>query len=297
MRFTAFLDPENYFPIFRKEASPKPKSKDDVVASILAREDKASEKENYSPKSSPSTKNLKDANFLDKEKNMNHSEVLNYENKHLGNGEPNYFEALTSFKFLWKLLFIVALLLISVLICLNTTLDNSSESWYYKLYKPDWAPDGITITIIFSFLSLLYIWCWYTVSKAANNSFVDLFFIGFYVLNALWFIILYKYHNLETSRILSGVIVGYASLLLLYCVYFLKIGSVSLYIFLMLGWWVTLIVYSYQLQDLTKEYSALGLINDPKSSLYKKKMKMELMEGIKITASGDKIEFNPDDQE
>jgi tryptophan-rich sensory protein len=294
MRFTAFLDPENYFPIFRKEASPRPKSKEDVVSNILSREDAKSPQ-----KSSPTrvTTEPKDAQFLDKEKGMNHSEVLNYENKHLGNGEPNYFEALTSFKFLWKLLFVVALLLISIIICLNTTLDNSSESWYYKLYKSDWSPDGITIAIIFSFLSLLYIWCWYVVSKAAHNSFVDLFFIGFYVLNTLWFILLYKYHNLQASRILSSIIIGYAAVMLLYCAYFLKIGSVSLYIFLMLGWWIALTVYSYQLQDLTKEYKALGLINDPKSSLYKRKMKMELMEGIKITASGEKVEFNPDDQE
>jgi len=285
MRFTAFLDPENYFPIFRREASPKPKSREEVVSNILYRE------EAKTPKMAPEVAKL------EAEKGMSHSEVLNYENKHLGSGEPNYFEALTSFKFLWKLIFVVILLIISILICLNTTLDNSAESWYYKLYKPDWAPDGITITIIFSFLSLLYVWCWYTVSKAARSSYVDLFFIGFYVLNVVWFILLYKYHNLEVARILSCVIVGYAALLLLYCAYFLRIGSVSLYIFLFLGWWILLIVYSYQVQDLSKEFKALGLVTDTKSSLYKKKLKMELMEGIKITASGDRVEFNPDDQE
>ena len=58
-----------------------------------------------------------------------------------------------------------------------------------------------------------------------------------------------------------------------------------------------MILYSYQIQDLSKEYSVLGLVTDKSSSLYKKKMKMELMQGIKITETGEKIEFNPDDQE
>jgi tryptophan-rich sensory protein len=293
MRFTAFLDPENYFPIFRRD-SPKPKSRDEVVGHILSKE-----KNESSPKKQETKKSdeVHDAKFLDAERGMNHSEVLNYENKHLGTGEPNYFEALTSFKFLWKLIFVVALLIISILICLNVTLDNSVDSWYYTLYKPDWAPDGITITIIFGFLSLLYVWCWYTVSKAARNSFVDLFFAGFYVLNALWFILLFKYQNLEAGRVIADIIVGYAGLLLLYCAFYLRIGSVSLYLFLMLGWWIVLILYSYQIQDLSKEYSVLGLVTDKKSSLYKKKMKMEIMQGIKITETGEKIEFNPDDQE
>jgi hypothetical protein len=57
-----------------------------------------------------------------------------------------------------------------------------------------------------------------------------------------------------------------------------------------------MIVYSYQLQDLSKEYSVLGLATKG-TSLYKKKMKLEMMSGIKIDENGNKTEFNPDDQE
>ena len=293
MRFTAFLDPESYFPIFRKDSSsskedsskesveykdsPKPKGK------VLEKE--ASMENKHSPK-----KHSEGENF------PSHQKVLAYENSHLGEGEPNYFEALTSGKFLWRLIFVLALLIISVLICLNVTLDNSVESWYYNLYKPDWAPDGITIVIIYSFLSLLYVWCWYTVAKVAKNSFVDLAFIGFYVLFTIWFIILFKYQNLKGARIIIDIITGYIALLFIYTAFYLKIGSVSLYLFLFLGWSITMIIYSYQLQDLTKEYSILGLAKKG-TSLYKKKVKLELMSGIKIDENGNKVEFNPDDQE
>jgi tryptophan-rich sensory protein len=292
MRFTAFLDPESYFPIFRKDSpsekegesteykdSPKPKGK------ILEKEKHSSENKKDSPK-----------HHFEGENFPSHQKVLAYENSHLGEGEPNYFEALTSGKFLWRLIFVLALLIISVLICLNVTLDNSVESWYYNLYKPDWAPDGITIVIIYSFLSLLYVWCWYTVAKVAKNSFVDLAFIGFYVLFTLCFIILFKYQNLKGARIIIDIITGYAGLLFIYTAFFLKIGSVSLYLFLFLGWSITMIIYSYQLQDLTKEYSILGLAKKG-TSLYKKKVKLELMSGIKIDENGNKVEFNPDDQE
>jgi tryptophan-rich sensory protein len=260
MRFSRFLDPELYVPFFEL-------AKNDKIDSLKY--------QTHSP---------------------THKENLKRENEMLGDGEPNYFEALTSFKFLWKFIFVIALLVLSVLICLNVTLDNGAESWYYNLYKPDWAPDGITIVIIYSFLSLLYIWCWYTVSKIAQNSFVDLLFIGFYALNTVWFIILFKYHNLVGARVIMDVIVGYGGLLLLYTLFYLRIGSVSLYLFLFLGWSVLLIFYSYGLQDLSKEYKILGIV-EKGSSLYKKKMKLEAVQGIKITESGEKIEFNPDEQE
>ena len=150
MRFTAFLDPESYFPIFKKDSpskkekeseykdSPKPKGK------VLEKEPSTETK--YSPK-----KHSEGENF------PSHQKVLAYENSHLGIGEPNYLEALTSGKFLWRLIFVLALLIISVLICLNVTLDNSVESWYYNLYKPDWAPDGITIVIIYTLNSKIYL--------------------------------------------------------------------------------------------------------------------------------------------
>jgi tryptophan-rich sensory protein len=280
MRFTAFLDPETYFPIFRKfdseSKSPEPSPKKHEIL----------EKENLKTKSSES----EGTNF------PSHEKVLKYENSHLGEGEPNYFEALTSVKFLWRLVFVLALLIISILICLNVTLDNSVESWYYNLYKPDWAPDGITIVIIYSFLSLLYVWCWYTVAKTVKNSFVDLAFIGFYVLTTLWFIMLFKYQNLKAGRIIMDIITGYAAFLFIYTAFFLKIGSVSLYLFLFLAWSIVLIVYSYQLQDLSKEYSVLGLAKKG-TSLYKKKVRLEMVSGIKVDQNGNKVEFNPDDQE
>jgi tryptophan-rich sensory protein len=263
MRFSRFLDPETYVPFF--EAGQKLMN---------------SEKQEVSNK-----------------EGANHKQLLKEETAKLGEGEPNYFEALTSFKFLWKFIFVIALLVISVLLTLNVTLNNNVDSWYYNLYKPDWAPDGITIVIIYSFLSLLYIWCWYSVSKTAKSSTIDLIFMGFYVLNTVWFIVLFQYQNLETARILMDVIVGYGSILLIYTFFYLKIGSVSLYLLLFLGWSVLMIFYSYRLQDLSKEYSILGIVKDKSSTLYKKKVRLETVNGIKITETGEKIEFNPDDQE
>jgi tryptophan-rich sensory protein len=279
MRFTTFLDPEFYFPVLKHPHSPK-------------REEPISKKEDSMTKEHSMMKE----HTHEEPKLLNHEKVLKMETENLGDGEPNYFEVLTSIKFLWRLVFVLAMLIISVLICLNVTLDNSVESWYYNLYKPDWAPDGITIVIIYSFLSLLYVWCWYTVAKVAKNTYVDLAFIGFYVLFTLWFIIIFKFQNLKGGRIIMDIVTGCAALLFIYTTFFLKIGSVSLYLFLFLVWSITMIVYSYQLQDLSKEYSVLGLATKG-TSLYKKKMKLEMMSGIKIDENGNKTEFNPDDQE
>ena len=263
MRFSRFLDPETYVPFF--EAGKK----------LMNPEKKE----------------------VSSNDGVNHKELLKEETEKLGYGEPNYFEALTSFKFLWKFIFVIALLVISILLTLNVTLNNNIDSWYYNLYKPDWAPDGITIVIIYSFLSLLYIWCWYSVSKSVRSSFVDLLFMGFYVLNTIWFIVLFQYHDLKAARILMDVVVGYGTILLLYTFFYLRIGSVSLYLLLFLGWSVLMIFYSYRLQDLSKEYSILGIVNDKTSTLYKKKVRLEMVNGIKITETGEKVEFNPDEQE
>ena len=269
MRFTTFLDPEFYFPVLRERNTKVEETKEVKHSELkISKEPKA----------------------------VSHEKSLKIETENLADGEPNYFEVLTSVKFLWRLVFILAMLIISILICLNVTLDNSVDSWYYNLYKPDWAPDGITIVIIYSFLSLLYVWCWYTVAKVARNTYIDLAFIGFYVLFTLWFIMLFKFQNLKGGRIIMDIVTGYAALLFIYTTFFLKIGSVSLYLFLFLVWSITMIVYSYQLQDLSKEYSVLGLATKG-TSLYKKKMKLEMMSGIKIDENGNKTEFNPDDQE
>jgi len=257
MNLIAFLDPTNYLTIFKKA--------EDIVKMVKPKD---SEK---------------------KEVPVEKTDVLS-------SGEPNYFQTLTSFRFLSKLIFVLALLVISILICLNVTLDNSVDSWYYNLYKPDWAPDGITIVIIFSFLSMLYVWCWYTVSKYTRNTFVDIAFAVFYILNTLWFILLFKYQRLDVGRILMDVITGYAAVLFLYTAFYLKIGSVSLYLFLFLGWSIVMIFYSYKLQDLSKEYKILGIV-DKSSSLYKKKMRLEMVQGIKVNENGERIEFNPDEQE
>jgi tryptophan-rich sensory protein len=258
MRFTNFLDPETTFPFLGHRNPPKEPEKSN---------------------------------------NPQHDKILKEETSKLGEGEPNYFEALTSGKFIWKLIFVLALLTMSILIILNVSLDTSSESWYGNLYKPDWAPDGITISIIYGFLSLLFVWCWYTVSKIARSTTIDLAFIGFYVLYTLWFIMLFKYKDLKTARVLIDVITGYCGLLLIYTIFYLKIGSVSLYLFMFLGWSIVMIFYSYQLQDLSTEYKVLGIVKDKSSSLYKKKMKLEVVSGIKINENGEKIEAIPDEQE
>jgi hypothetical protein len=74
MRFSRFLDPETYVPFF--EAGQK-----------LMNPEKGGVSSN---------------------EGANHKELLKEETEKLGDGEPNYFEALTSFKFLWKFIFVIA---------------------------------------------------------------------------------------------------------------------------------------------------------------------------------------------
>ena len=51
------------------------------------------------------------------------------------------------------------------------------------------------------------------------------------------------------------------------------------------------------MHELDKEYKLLGIVKDKNSSLYKRKMKMEIVQGIKIDESGNKLVFDPLDQE
>ena len=74
-------------------------------------------------------------------------------------------------------------------------------------------------------------------------------------------------------------------------------SDISLYTFIYTGWLVIVLCYTFGMHDLTKEYALLGIVKDKNSSLYKKKMKLEVVEGVKITDDGRRIEFAADEQE
>ena len=217
--------------------------------------------------------------------------------KKLAPGETNWFEILTSMSFILKLMIVIAVMVVCAVIILNVTLDPKSTSWFNKLHKPDWMPDGITITVIFTFLSFLLAWCWYRASFVLNPIFVNFIFITVLVLQFCWTLLLYRVQNLTAARYLSCFLLGIVALMFLGSLWYFGFCDVSLYLFLYTAWLIIVVCFTFGLSDLSKEYKILGIVKDKSSSLYKKKMKMEMMEGIKIDENGNKTIFNAEEQE
>ncbi len=226
---------------------------------------------------------------------------LQKESSKLSEGEPNYFKLVTSLGFILRLLIIIGLTIASVVIILNVTQDTNKDSWFNVLYKPDWAPDGIIITVITCFFSFVYAWIWYSVSlhvSGKNAFFMNLLFLGTYLLVFLWAYYFYNQEKLEVARGLSyGIVAGF-SVLFIISSYFLRLFSPSVLLIFNLAWWLVIMFYSIQSKELSKEFKILGLVKeDMSNSLYRQKLKLEMAYGITVTPDGQKIEFNPDDQE
>jgi tryptophan-rich sensory protein len=219
----------------------------------------------------------------------------------LNDGEPNYFRMVTSVKFLFRLILVLTATIIIGVIIINNSVSNDPDTWYNLLYKPDWAPDGIIITAITGFLAFVFAWIWYTTSLYTSGFMglvIDVLFIIAYVFVFLWAYFFFQKNKLETARIFSYFIVGMFGLLFIIIAFKMRLFSQSVLLLLSLAWWITIMFYTMYSKELTKEYSILGNVaEDMNNSLYRQKLKLELMNGIKITADGQKIEFNPDDQE
>ena len=219
----------------------------------------------------------------------------------LNEGEPNYFRMVTSVKFLFRLILVLAATIVASVIIINNSVSNDPDTWYNLLYKPDWAPDGIIITAIVGFLAFVFAWIWYTTSLYTSGFYgfvIDILFIITYTLIFLWAYFFFQKNKIETARIFSYTIVAMFGLLFIITAFKMRLFSQSILILFTLAWWITIMFYTIQSKELTKEYGILGNVaEDMNNSLYRQKLKLELMNGIKITADGQKIEFNPDDQE
>ena len=217
--------------------------------------------------------------------------------KKLAPGETNWFGVFTSLSFIIRLIIVLAVMITCAIIILNVTCDASSTSWYNQLYKPDWIPDGITFVIIFSFLSFLLAWCWYRFSQCYASRWVDLLFIIILGLQLAWTIVLYSSHDITAAKYLISFYLGFAVILLVLSFYVFRFSDVALYSFLYMGWLILVLIFTFDVHELTKEYKLLGIVKDKNSSLYKRKMKMEAVNGIKVSEDGVMTEFNPLEQE
>lgn len=219
----------------------------------------------------------------------------------LHDGEPNYFRMVTSVRFLFRLILVLTATIIASVFIINNSVSNDPDTWYNLLYKPDWAPDGIIITAVIGFFSFIFAWIWYTTSlytSGFTGFVIDMLFIITYVFVFLWAYFFFQKNKLETARIFSYFIVGMFGLLFIITAFKMRLFSQSVLILFSLSWWITVMFFTIQSKELTKEFGILGNVaEDMNNSLYRQKLKLELMNGIKITADGQKIEFNPDDQE
>lgn len=211
--------------------------------------------------------------------------------------ETNWFQVLTDSGFVIRLVIILLATVYCMVVITGVTMSPNSKSWYYKLHKPDWAPDGVIIGIIFGFFALLLSWVWYRFSLIPGGIWFEILILAMTVLLILWTVFLYQGQNISVAKYLICFLLGLSVLLLISCWWKFGFRDVTLYSFMYVGWLVVILLYTFDLHELDKEYKLLSIVTDKKSSLYHKKMKMEIVEGIRITEDGEKIEFNPDEQD
>ncbi len=225
---------------------------------------------------------------------------VRYEESQLAPGETNWYKVLTSPNFIIRFAIVLAITIICTLIILNVTLDPNSKSWYNKLHKPDWMPDGVISAVIFAFASLLLAWVWYRLDEMTSgytNWVVNIWIVIILVLQFVWVLMFYKNQNITAGKYLICFYLGFMALLFIFSLYYTRFSDISLYTMLYTGWLVMVLCYTFNVHNLDKEYKLLGLAKDTTSSLYMKKMKLEIVEGVKITEDGQKIEFNAEEQE
>ena len=218
--------------------------------------------------------------------------------------ETNWFKILTDSGFVIRLVIILLATVYCMVVITGVTMSPNSKSWYYKLHKPDWAPDGVIIAIIFGFFALLLGWVWYRFSygnltgyNVSGGLWFEILILVMTVLLILWTVFLYQGQNLTVAKYLICFLLGLSVVLLIGCWWKFGFQDVTLYSFMYVGWLIVILLYTFDLHELDKEYKLLSIVTDKSSSLYHKKMKMEIVEGIKITEDGQKIEFSADEQE
>ena len=231
------------------------------------------------------------------ENNLNFEEQKVLEMNKLSPYEPDWFTVLTDSGFIIRLFLVAIVMIYCGIVIINVSMDNNSKSWFNKLHKPDWGPDGIVIVIIFAFLSILLAWIWYRFSKLSHSYIYEAVVLICLALFVLWTVFLFQDHNITVAKYLICGFLGFMVVLMLLSFWKFGFSDVALYTFIYVAWLVVLVFYTFDLHELDKEYKLLSIVTDKSSSLYKKKMKMEIVEGIKITEEGEKIEFDPNDQE
>lgn len=228
------------------------------------------------------------------------SEKVKYEDSKLAPGETNWFKVLTSSSFVVRLAIVLIFVIVNSLIILNVTLDPNSNSWYNKLYKPDWMPDSIIIVALFAFLSILLVWIWYRLNDLTEGYWNYTVNVWMFVILALQFsytLLLYRQQSITAAKYLICFYLGFVALLFIFCLWYIGFSDVTLYSFLYVAWLVLAVCYTFNLHELDKEYKMLGLVKNKNSKLYKKKINMEVVNGIHITEEGEKIEAVPEEQE
>jgi tryptophan-rich sensory protein len=227
-------------------------------------------------------------------------EKVKYEDLQLVPGETNWFKVLTSSSFVIRLAIVLVFTIVNSLIILNVTLDPNSKSWYNKLHKPDWMPDSIIVVCLFAFLSLLLAWVWYRLNEMTEGYWNYAINVWMFIILGLQFsytLCLYSQQSIKAGKYLICFYLGFVALLCIFCLWFVGFSDVGLYTFVYVAWLVLALCYTFNLHELDKEYKMLGLVKNKNSKLYKKKINMEIIEGIRITEDGQKIEVIPDEQE
>lgn len=233
-----------------------------------------------------------------KEKVAFNSEEQNIlEKKILSDGETNWYEVLTSSGFVIRLVIVLLVAVYSLFVILSVTMNDNIDSWYYKLYKPDWGPDGVIIAVIFAFVSVLLAWVWYRFSKIQHHWYYEAIIVIILILQILWTVFLYQDHNITVARYLICFYLGAMVLLFFLCIWCFGFCDVTLYTFIYGGWLVVMTFYTFGLHELEKEYKMLSNVTDKDSSLYRKKVRLEVIHGIRVNEEGEKIEIDPLDQE
>jgi tryptophan-rich sensory protein len=115
---------------------------------------------------------------------------------------------ITNSAFIFRFVLVISVLIIGLVII------GKANSWLRTIQRPEWGPMANVNAVIWSFLFILYAWCWYRAiitSSTLSPLLLNGLFAGGLFLFLLWVIIFYQNQEPVTARwiiLLLALIVG-----------------------------------------------------------------------------------------
>jgi tryptophan-rich sensory protein len=109
----------------------------------------------------------------------------------------DFVSEITNSAFIFRFVLVISILIIGLVIIAK------AKTWFRTIQKPEWGPMANVNAVIWTFLFVLYAWCWYRAIINPSTLSVKLLnglFVGGLFLYLLWVLVFYQSENPVTAR-------------------------------------------------------------------------------------------------